>query len=116
LKSFKDAFLGRITVIPYFPLGEEVLKKIINLKLNRVGERIMENYKARYTFDESLVNSIYARCNEAESGARIVDKIINTTLLPDISKKILEMISEGKKINEVILSSCENQLCQIDIC
>ncbi|MBJ7346563.1 MAG: type VI secretion system ATPase TssH [Gemmataceae bacterium] len=116
LKSFKDAFLGRITVVPYFPLSQEVLRKIVNLKLDRVGDRVREGYKAHWNYDKSLVDAILARCNEAESGARIVDKIINTTLLPDISRKILGMIADGKKIKEVNLKASSTELYDIEIC
>jgi type VI secretion system protein VasG len=116
LKSFKDAFLGRITVIPYFPLSQEILRKIVNLKLDRVGDRVREGYNAHWNYDKSLVDAILARCNEAESGARIVDKIINTTLLPDISRKILGMIADGKQIREVNLKASSSELYDIEIC
>lgn len=113
LKSFKDAFLGRITVIPYFPLSQDILTKIIHLKLGRVGDRVKEGYKAAWNYEDSLVKAILARCNEAESGARIVDKIINTTLLPDISKKLLGMIAEGKQVREVNLRAGDSELYEV---
>ncbi|MFN6049714.1 MAG: AAA family ATPase, partial [Planctomycetia bacterium] len=113
LKSFKDAFLGRITVIPYFPLSQDILKKIIHMKLGRVGDRVKEGYKASWNYEDSLVNAILARCNEAESGARIVDKIINTTLLPDISKKLLGLIADGKQVREVVLRAGSSELYDV---
>ena len=48
LKAFKPALLGRMTVVPYYPLGDEVLKKIIELKLKQIGDRLRENHKAAF--------------------------------------------------------------------
>ncbi len=105
LKSFKDAFLGRITVVPFFPLGEDVLRKIIGLKLGKVADRLREAYRATFEYDEPVVQAILARCNEAESGARIVDKIINTTLLPEISRRLLTTVAEGGTVGKVRLGA-----------
>ena len=105
LKSFKDAFLGRITVVPYFPLGEDVLRKIIHLKLAKVSDRLKESYRAVFEYDDEVVKAILGRCNEAESGARIVDKIINTTLLPEISRRLLTTVAEGGTVSKVHLGA-----------
>ncbi len=105
LKSFKDAFLGRITVIPYFPLEEDVLRKIIRLKLAKVGDRLRESYRADFEYDDTVIKAILGRCNEAESGARIVDKIINTTLLPEISRRLLTAVAEGGAVQRVRLGA-----------
>lgn len=105
LKSFKDAFLGRITVIPYFPLQEDVLRRIIGLKLAKVADRLKESYRATFDYDEEVVKAILGRCNEAESGARIVDKIINTTLLPEISRRLLTTVAEGGSVGKVHLGA-----------
>ena len=105
LKSFKDAFLGRITVVPYFPLAEDVLRRIIGLKLGKVADRLRESYRASFEYDEDVVKAILGRCNEAESGARIVDKIINTTLLPEISRRLLTTVAEGGTVGKVRLGA-----------
>jgi len=70
LKSYKPALLGRLTIVPYFPLSDEVLRQIIKLQLSRIGSRVRDNYKARFQYDESLVETIARRCTEVESGAR----------------------------------------------
>src|SRR5207253_1676387 len=67
LKAFKPALLGRINIIPYFPLGDEVLRKIIKLQLKRIGDRMRENHRAQFSYDEALVTTIAARCKEVES-------------------------------------------------
>lgn len=107
LSRFKDAFLGRVTVVPYYPLTDPVIHSIIGLKLKRVQDRIAENYRAEFRYDEATVNAIFARCKEVESGARNVDKIINVTLLPMMSQRLLAQMAEGKPVNAVELTANE---------
>ena len=96
-KVFKPAFLGRMVIIPYFPIRDEALKKIVRLKLAKIQKRLRETHKIALTYDEALVDSVAARCTEVESGARNVDNILTNTLLPDISKQLLGRIAEGTK-------------------
>ncbi|MDZ4820084.1 MAG: AAA family ATPase, partial [Planctomycetota bacterium] len=103
LKVFKPAFLGRITIVPYFPLGDEVLKNIIQLKLNQVKRRIKENYQAEVIFAPELVPTIASRCTEVESGARNIDHIISRTLLPQLSSEFLTTMAEGGSISKVAI-------------
>ena len=100
-KSFKPAFLGRTTVIPYFPLTEEVMKKIIELQLGRVKKRVKESYKASFTWTPEVVQSIADRCKEVSTGGRNVDAILNRTLLPELSAEFLARMAEGGQINSV---------------
>ncbi|HEX4147923.1 MAG TPA: AAA family ATPase, partial [Pirellulales bacterium] len=104
LKAFKPALLGRIHVIPYFPLSDDVVQRIIRLQLQRIGERLKENHRATLTYDDSLVQTIANRCKEVESGARNVDHILTGTLLPDISRSILERVAEGSAFTRVHIS------------
>jgi type VI secretion system protein VasG len=101
LKSFKPALLGRMNVVTYYPLSDEVIRRIIKLQLKRVGDRIRENYKASFECDDALVGTIAGRCKEVESGARNVDAIITGTLLPEIAKEFLSFMAEGKKVTKV---------------
>ncbi len=101
LKTFKPAFLGRVTLIPYFPLGDEVLRGIIELKLGQVVRRIHENYRASFEYSPEVVNSILARCQEVESGARNIDHIMTRTLLPELSGELLARMAEGQSVSKV---------------
>jgi type VI secretion system protein VasG len=96
-KTFKPAFLGRMVIIPYFPIRDEALKKIIKLKLRKIQRRIEETHRISLTYDDALVEEVSRRCTEVESGARNVDNILTNTLLPDISKQLLGTIAEGLK-------------------
>ena len=95
-KTFKPAFLGRMVIIPYFPIRDEALKRIIMLKLGKVRRRIQETHKVDLLHDDVLVEEVARRCTEVESGARNVDNILTNTLLPEISRLILEKLVEGE--------------------
>ena len=101
LKSFKPAFLGRCNVVIYYPLRDEILRRICLLKLRSIGRRVQENYGTPFTFDDSVPDSIVARCREVESGARNIDNIISRTLLPELSGQLLTRMSSGDKIAKV---------------
>lgn len=99
LKAFKPALLGRITVIPYYPLDDEMLKNIIKLNMKRIAERLRGNHRASFSYDEALLNAVASRCKEVESGARNVDNILTGTLLPELSNEILTRMAEGKSFS-----------------
>ena len=100
-KHFKPAFLGRLTVVPFYPIRDEVLSNIIRLKLARIGARVLANHKAQFEYDDSLVAAVLARCTEVDSGARAVDNVLNGTLLPEIADSVLARMMEGGTIARV---------------
>ena len=103
-KVFKPAFLGRMVIIPYYPVRDEALKQIIRLKLGKIQRRLVENHKIKLTYDDAFLNAVASRCTEVESGARNVDNILTNTLLPDISRKILGSMAEGEKMSAIHVS------------
>jgi type VI secretion system protein VasG len=94
-KVFKPAFLGRLVIIPYFPIRDENLKKIVMLKMAKIQRRLKETHHIDMTYDPALIDDVARRCTEVESGARNVDNILTNTLLPDISRQLLGRIAEG---------------------
>ncbi len=107
-KIFKPAFLGRMVLIPYYPVRDEALKQIIRLKLGKIQRRILENHKIKLTYDDAFLNEVASRCTEVESGARNVDNILTNSLLPDISRKILGGMAEGEKMTAIHVGIGEN--------
>jgi type VI secretion system protein VasG len=107
-KLFKPAFLGRMVVIPFYPIRDEAMKQIINLKLGKIKRRIYENHKINLTFDNALVDEVARRCTEVESGARNVDNILTNTLLPEISRQLLGRMAEGEKLSSIHVGVGEN--------
>lgn len=101
MKHFKPAFLGRLAVVPFYPIRDEVLTNIIRLKLDRIKARVMDNHRARFEYDDALVAAVLSRCTEVDSGARNVDNILNGTLLPEIADSVLARMAEGGAITRV---------------
>ncbi|MEJ2620322.1 MAG: type VI secretion system ATPase TssH [Candidatus Thiodiazotropha sp.] len=100
-KVFPAALLGRLVVIPYYPLSDEVLAKVVRLQLGRIESRIIENHGIPMNIDDEVIRLIISRCTEVESGARMVDAILTNTLLPEISRHILVEKMEGRTIGNI---------------
>jgi type VI secretion system protein VasG len=92
---FKPALLARMTVVPYYPLPPDVIRKITDLKLGKLARRMEHSHDVRLTWDESVGDTIAARCTEVETGARNVDHIIRGTLMPQLSEEVLGRIGGG---------------------
>jgi len=108
LKSFPAALLGRIVVIPYYPLSDEMLGRIIRLQLTRIVARIRQNHGAELRYDDAVVKLIASRCTEPESGGRMIDAILTNTLLPQISGEFLTRMSDGVVTREIAIGVRDN--------
>jgi type VI secretion system protein VasG len=104
LKVFKPALLGRMVVVPYYPISDEVMREIIKLQLGRVARRLGENHGAQFGYDDSVVDEIANRCKEVESGARNVDHILTRTLLPEMSGEFLSRMAAEEPVSRVHVS------------
>ena len=107
---FKPAFLGRLQVIPYFPVRDEVLRQIIRLKLGKIERRMLATHRIRLGWDPSLIDTIAGRCTEVESGARNVDNILSNTMLPELSREILGLMAGGRVVDGVQVSARDGVL------
>jgi type VI secretion system protein VasG len=105
VRHFKPAFLGRLAVVPFYPIGDDVLANIIRLKLERIKRRVQDNHQAQFQYDDALVEAVLARCTEVDSGARNVDTILNGTLLPEIADNVLARMAEGGAITRIKVSA-----------
>ncbi len=101
LKVFPPALLGRMIAVPYYPISDDVMRRIIRLQLSRLARRMRENHKAEFTYSDALVDTIAGRCKEVESGARNVDHILTRSLLPDLSQTFLTRMAEGQSVARV---------------
>jgi type VI secretion system protein VasG len=101
LKVFKPAFLGRVTIVPFYPLDDATIRRIVKLQLERVVKRVRENYKATVELAPELVETIAARCREVETGARNVEQIISRSLLPELSTRFLGRMADAQPIGAV---------------
>jgi type VI secretion system protein VasG len=105
MKYFRPAFLGRLTLVPYFPLSDAVIRQIVDLQLDRVRRRVWDNYRAGFDYDVSVAEAIAARCRESSSGARNVENILSRTLLPELSAEVLARLADGSAITRVSVST-----------
>jgi len=103
-KYFKPAFLGRVQLVPYFPLSDAIIRQITALQLRRIEKRVESSYGATFTYDPALIDVIAARCTENSSGARNIETILSRTLLPELSAEVLGRLAAGEQIASVGVS------------
>ncbi|MFL9961260.1 type VI secretion system ATPase TssH [Paraburkholderia sediminicola] len=101
VEVFPPALLGRVAVIPYYPLDDGMLDAIIRLQLSRIERRIVEQHGVSFSYDDAMVRQVAARCTEFESGGRMIDAILTNTLLPRISAEFLTRLIDGRTVAKV---------------
>jgi len=108
LKIFPAALLGRIVSIPYYPLSDEVLHLIIVLQLKRIVKRMAANHDIPLTYTDAVLELIAARCTELESGGRMIDAILTNTVLPQISRELLQRLAQGTPLKAVEIDAVDD--------
>ena len=111
LKVFPAALLGRITVIPYYPLSDDMIRQISKLQLGRIERRIQDNHEANFEVADEVLDLIVSRCTELESGGRMIDAILTQTMLPEISNAFLHRMMEGDPVQRVCVKVKDNEFC-----
>lgn len=114
-RIFKPAFLGRLTIIPYYPIGDEILRRIIHLKLEKIKTRILKNHRAELTYDDALVDAVASRCTEVDSGARNVDHILSGTLLPEMSNTLLAAMGNSRQVSKISVTVAQDGAFRYEI-
>ncbi|MDQ7957961.1 MAG: type VI secretion system ATPase TssH [Pseudomonadota bacterium] len=103
MKVFPPALLGRIVTIPYYPLSPDMMKKIVRLQLGRIKKRVEANHGVPFEYSDAVVDQVVARCQDPESGGRVIDAILTNTVLPTISVEYLQRLATGGEIRKVAL-------------
>ncbi len=109
LKVFPAALLGRMVTIPYFPLSPDMIGKITALQLGRIQKRVTESHGVPFEYSDAVVQEIVSRCQELESGGRMIDAIVTNTMLPDISAEFLNRMMEGKEVSRVAIDVTDSE-------
>lgn len=110
-KAFKPAFLGRMTIIPFYPMHDDLLAQIIEHKLSKIVKRLHHRHRAILSYDEDLIELILARCTEVDSGARNIDHILSGTVLPQLASHLLTYMVDGKAPSHIhITVSADDQI------
>lgn len=109
LKVFPAALLGRIQIVPYYPLSDEMLGQIVALQLNRIAKRMMQNHGITMNHTPAVLRLIISRCTEIESGGRMIDAILTNTILPEVSQTLLSRTVQEQKIHTVNIDVVDGQ-------
>ncbi len=108
LNYFKPAFLGRTTIIPYFPLNDDDLLKICKINMSRIEKRIKAHYNATFNYHDDVMLHIVARSQEVDTGARNIENILCRTLLPEMATECLTMLASGDEISHIDVGVSES--------
>jgi type VI secretion system protein VasG len=108
LKVFAPALLGRLVVVPFYPLHADALHRIIRLQLDRIAARLDANHGIAFAYDDSAVELVARRCTAIESGGRMIDAILTHTILPRLSEEVIGATVSARKLAGVRLSAAED--------
>jgi type VI secretion system protein VasG len=108
LKAFPAALLGRLVVIPYYPLNDAMLGRIVRLQLDRIVARTRHNHSVEFVYDDAVVSLIASRCTEPESGGRMIDAILTNTLLPQVGRELLNRFRDGTRTQSVTVGVADD--------
>lgn len=115
LEVFPPAFLGRLVVVPYYPLSPEVLAQIVELQLGRIGRRLRDGHGVPFEWEPAVVELVLSRLTEPESGGRMIDAILTGTLLPQISRELLARLRDGRPLERVRVGVADGGfVCRFD--
>jgi type VI secretion system protein VasG len=107
LQHFKPAFLGRTNLIAYYPLDDDNLMKICAINMRRIEKRVQAHYGAGFSYDDDVLLHIVARCQEADTGARNIENILNRSLLPELAGECLDRMSRQEEIKHIHVGANE---------
>ena len=109
LRIFPAALLGRLVTIPYYPLSPDMIGKITRLQLDRIVRRVRQAHGVPLSYTDAVVDTIVGRCQELESGGRMIDAIVTNTMLPDISSEFLTRMMEGRPVEAVTIDARDGE-------
>jgi len=109
LRTFPAALLGRLVVVPYYPLSDEILQQIGRLQMTRIEQRVRDHYGVPFTYQDDVLELVISRCKEIESGGRMIDSILTNSMLPDISREMLNRRLEGTELQKVHVTVSDSQ-------
>jgi type VI secretion system protein VasG len=108
LKVFAPALLGRLVVVPYYPLQADALHRIIRLQLDRIAARLDANHGIALDYGDSAVDLVARRCTAIESGGRMIDAILTHTILPRLSEEVIGATVSARKLAGVRLGAAND--------
>ncbi|ROM82349.1 MULTISPECIES: type VI secretion system ATPase TssH [Pseudomonas] len=112
-KHFKPALLARMCVVPYYPVGGSVLRELVELKLDRLGERLRRR-QLGFSYCARLVDHLVGHCTRSDSGARLIDRLLDLHLMPLVADRLLVSKAAEEPLRHVhaMLNSEANVACE----
>jgi type VI secretion system protein VasG len=99
-QHFKPALLGRMRVVPYYPINGDVLNELVGLKLERFAERLQRR-QLQFSYAPALLEHLAERCSHSDSGARLIDHLIDQHLQPLVVDRLLDAMACGESLQRV---------------
>lgn len=99
-QHFKPALLARMCVVPYFPVSGAVLRELVEIKMARLGERLKRR-QLGFTYCAQLVDQMVERCTRSDSGARLIDHLLDLHLMPRLADRLLTAMANDEQLRHV---------------
>ena len=107
---FPAAFLGRLQIIPYWPLEDDTLASIARMRLARLGEAYRASHSRDLLFHETVHEWLASRVRTTPQGARFLDGIIARSIRPAVADYVLGELAEGRGPEDVEVAMEAGQL------
>ncbi|MDR2443006.1 MAG: type VI secretion system ATPase TssH [Deltaproteobacteria bacterium] len=101
---FKPALLGRLSLVPYAPIAKEIFRELVEIRFSVLKDRFWQSRGLNLQWTQTVIDSIAESCVAVESGARNIDRVLNDSLLPNLSGFALSSVNDGARTVEIDLN------------
>ncbi|NUB15662.1 AAA domain-containing protein, partial [Azospirillum brasilense] len=100
-RRFRPAFLGRLSVVPYYPLSEAQIRRIVTMKLDKVQRRTAGNRGAELAVTDAAGEALVLRALNSDAGARMIDTLLSEFVVPEVAIRILDRVAAGQPVGRI---------------
>ena len=108
-RHFPAAFIGRLQLVPYWPLGDDTLAKIAGMRLDRLAEAYLASHRTSLGFDDDVRGWLANRVKTTPQGARFLDGIIASSIRPAIADYVLAKLGDGEPPGDAVVTLNEGE-------
>ncbi|MFZ9734018.1 MAG: AAA family ATPase [Burkholderiaceae bacterium] len=98
MQCFPAALLGRMTIVPYRPLGPDEVIEVVRRQLQLLAQRIEDTHQAKLGWSDAVTDWIALQCSE-QTGARSAEQILARQLMPYIAAELLDAMASDQLIH-----------------
>ena len=103
-RHFPAAFIGRLQLVPYWPLGDDTLASIAGMRLDRLADTYGASHRARLTFGDDVRNWLTRRVKTTPQGARFLDGVIAGSIRPAVAHYVLDRLGRAEVPGDAVVS------------